>query len=60
RQWFLGCPLALQKPSYEEEWIRTPELIFSAEKIDEAVPRPNFCDGKNLSRGRIPPPPPSN
>jgi hypothetical protein len=29
--------------------------IFSAEKIGEAVPRPNASDGEHSSRGAIPP-----
>jgi hypothetical protein len=31
---------------------RTPEAIFSPEKIAETVPRPNASDGEYLSRGR--------
>jgi len=32
---------------------RTPELIFAAEKINEAVPRPCASDGERKSRGRF-------
>jgi len=42
-----------------EGGTRTPELIFSAVKINEAVPRPKFFDGKILSRGRVLYPPPA-
>ncbi|MDP3998314.1 MAG: hypothetical protein Q8P89_01700 [bacterium] len=53
-----------------DDGSRTPEPKFSPENFGEAVPRPNFCDvksrgdhvalrdGKNLSRGRFPHPPP--
>jgi hypothetical protein len=36
------------RPGFEK-----PEYKIFSRKFFEAVPRPDFCDGKNLSRGLI-------
>jgi hypothetical protein len=43
-----------------KDGIRTPEFIFSGEKMNEAVPRARASDGERETRGRIPPSPLKN
>ena len=57
---YLSAPTRLRGTFKKERFcvfiiigIRTPELIFSAEKISEAVPRARASDGERETRGRV-------